>query len=54
MLFKESFFDANMDVVIFSTLLTRHEEISIENKLFDIVNFDLIGRSYCIFEGLER
>lgn len=50
---QRELFDANMDVVIFSTLLTRHEEISIENKLFDIVNFDLIDGAIVFLKGLK-
>ena len=50
---QKELFAADMDVAVFSTLLTRYEEISIENKLFDIVNFDLIDGFIVFLKGLQ-
>lgn len=49
---QKELFAADMDVGIFSTLLTRYQEISIENKLFDIVNYDLIDGFIVFLKGL--
>ncbi|MGN1102658.1 MAG: hypothetical protein ACI4RG_10735, partial [Huintestinicola sp.] len=50
---QKELFAADMDVAVFSTLLTRYEEISIENKLFDIVNYDLIDGFIVFLKGLQ-
>ncbi|MGN1417110.1 MAG: EAL domain-containing protein [Oscillospiraceae bacterium] len=50
---QRELFAADMDVAIFSTLLTRYAEIPIENKLFDIVNYDLIDGVIVFLKGLN-
>ncbi|MGN0691455.1 MAG: EAL domain-containing protein, partial [Oscillospiraceae bacterium] len=50
---QKELFAADMDVAVFSTLLTRYSEIPIENKLFDIVNYDLIDGFIVFLKGLN-
>lgn len=49
---QKELFAADMDVAVFSTLLTRYEEISIENKQFDIVNYDLMDGFIVFLKGM--
>lgn len=50
---QKEIFAAGMDAAIFSTLLTRYEEMSVENKLFDIVNYDIIDGFIVFLKGLN-
>ncbi|MGN1105077.1 MAG: diguanylate cyclase domain-containing protein, partial [Huintestinicola sp.] len=50
---QKELFAADMDVAVFSTLLTRYEDISLENKLFDIVNYELIDGFIVFLQGLK-
>ncbi|MGN0636796.1 MAG: EAL domain-containing protein [Huintestinicola sp.] len=50
---QKELFAADMDVAVFSTLLTRYEDISIENKLFDIVNYELMDGFIVFLQGLR-
>lgn len=50
---QKELFAADMDAAVFSTLLTRYEELSIENKLFDIVNYDIIDGFIVFLKGLH-
>ncbi|MBQ5332002.1 MAG: EAL domain-containing protein [Oscillospiraceae bacterium] len=50
---QKELFAADMDVAVFSTLLTRHEDESLENKLFEIVNYDSVDGVIVFLEGLN-
>ncbi|MCI7768670.1 MAG: EAL domain-containing protein [Oscillospiraceae bacterium] len=50
---QKELFAADMDVAVFSTLLTRHEDISMENKLFEIVNYDSVDGVIAFLKGLN-
>ena len=50
---QKELFAADMDVAVFSTMLTRYEDISMENKLFDIVNCDIMDGFIVFLKGLR-
>lgn len=50
---QKELFSADMDVAVFSTLLTRYEETDIENKVFDLINYDHIDGVIVFLKGLN-
>lgn len=50
---QKELFDADMDVVVFSTILARAEERNVENKLFDVINYESIDGFIVFLKGLS-
>lgn len=50
---QKELFNADMDAVVFSTILARAEEITVENKLFDVINYENIDGFIVFLKGLS-